>query len=342
MPPGVYVNNPQGATTTTVTAFNSTSPFANQSGSPITVGPIGVNGICSVPAVNKVFAANNASGAHVAVINMTTNTVVTNIALPSGNAPFLGAASPDNNRVYFPNSNATHLVSVIDVNGTGTSAFHSNVTIGSNLPQSCVVSPDSLICYCVWDDDGGVGHSGVSFINTSTLTVPTTVALPNSQSGAGQQPEGCALTPDGGHLWIVGSSGPSGGPFISRVWIVDTSALTVVQLGPFNGPVFRDVAITPDGTKAWVTDGGGTLEWFDTSTHVRTTTAFGGVALGIGITPDGTTGFAAQFSLNQICVFNPSAATLITTLSGGTYAFNAPSWLTVAQSAVTEQIVMVV
>jgi YVTN family beta-propeller protein len=101
------------------------------------------------------------------------------------------------------------------------------------------------------------------------------------------------------------------------VTIIDTSTNTVKgTVGPTSGPC--GIAITPDGTRAYVSDSGGSgVRIIDTSTNMLLTPNIG-VGLGpceIAVTPDGTHVYVATGSNNTVAVIDTITNTVTNTIS---------------------------
>src|ERR1017187_594599 len=80
----------------------------------------------------------------------------------------------------------------------------------------------------------------------------------------------------------------------NSVSVIDTSSNTVVAtVGVGSQP--NGVAITPDGTRAYVANGGGDVWVIDTSSNtVVATVGVGSQPNGVAITPDGTRAYVAN------------------------------------------------
>jgi uncharacterized protein (TIGR03437 family) len=100
--------------------------------------------------------------------------------------------------------------------------------------------------------------------------------------------------------------------------VIDTSSNTVVATVPLgNQP--NSVALTPDGTRAYVTNGGGDVWVISTSTNaVLAKVVVGGYPSGIAITPDGTRAYVTKDNANAVAVIDTSSNTVIATMNAGT------------------------
>jgi YVTN family beta-propeller protein len=145
--------------------------------------------------------------------------------------------------------------------------------------------------------------NSVAIVDGLTNTVVTTVAVP---PGAGTAPYSVALTPDARFAYVVNSQLCNDGatfgynetegvnPVQGFVWVLDTAtnntaAVIPVDLCP------EEIAITPDGTRAYVTNfGSNTLSAIDTASN----TVLQSISLpdspdGLAITPDGSSVYVA-------------------------------------------------
>ncbi len=103
--------------------------------------------------------------------------------------------------------------------------------------------------------------------------------------------------------------------FANTVSVIDTASNTVVAtvaaLG--NGPLA--VAITPDGTRAYVT--GGPVSVIDTASNTVVATAGDPNAYGVAITPDGTRAYVTDFLSTSVTVIETANNTIIAEVEVG-------------------------
>lgn len=219
-------------------------------------------------AQSRAYVTNHCDNT-IIVIDTGTNTVVNTI--PVGLSPFGVAITPDGARVYVVNrGNGT--VSVID---TGTDTVVATIPVGLN-PLNVAITPDGARVYVT-----NAVSSTISIIETETNTVVNTVFVSPS-------PVGVAITPDGTHLYVTSSnvsstltvlntatnavvatiplrflaSGVVFTPDGARAYVeqqneflnlIDTATNTVI-IDLLQAGVFHDqLAITPDGTRLYVT-----------------------------------------------------------------------------------------
>lgn len=102
------------------------------------------------------------------------------------------------------------------------------------------------------------------------------------------------------------------------VGVIDTSTNTVIATIPIES-VPRDLVVTPDGTRVYVTTlNTNTLTVIDTATNtVIATIPTGFTPIGVAITPDGTRAYATSLSSIIITVIDTATNTVVETLTDG-------------------------
>lgn len=101
------------------------------------------------------------------------------------------------------------------------------------------------------------------------------------------------------------------------VAVIDTVTNTVVATIPVGSHPFG-VAITPDGTRAYVANFGGTVSVIDTVTNtVIATVPVGGTPGAVAITPDGARVYIANGSSNSLSVIDTGTNTVVDTVLVG-------------------------
>jgi YVTN family beta-propeller protein len=188
----------------------------------------------------------------VQIIDTATDTVTGSFVVPVANPAAvypLGsmAFSPDGGTLYITNFGN---ISVVD---TATDTVTATIPVGpagANLGE-LVSSPDGSKLYV---SDG----PKVLVVDTATDAVATTITL----SGTGYSGNGAmALTPDGTQLYAVGYTGTS-----DALSAIDTATDTVTAT--ITTPVAAAVAVSPDGTQAYLTNGSlNTVSVIDTATN---------------------------------------------------------------------------
>jgi YVTN family beta-propeller protein len=190
-------------------------------------------------------------------------------------------------------------VSVLD---TATNAVVATPPLHGS-PVQIALTPDGKRAYITI-----LGSSGraVSVLDTTTGTVTATIPLTSSRSMI----MGIALTPDGKHAYVAtedrpGSLGPGSG---GTVIVLDTTANTVTAKIPVDDfPM--NLAITPDGKRAYVTTVAGVSVIDTASNKIDATMQIGegpkpGAGRGIAITPNGQTAYMTSWSLNTVSVID--------------------------------------
>ncbi len=224
-------------------------------------------------------------------IDLTTNTALTPI--PVGSFPQGIAITPDGTRAYVANL-FDDSVSVIDL-GSGTVM---TTLTGLSGASGVAVSPDGATVY-------------VSEENGDTIPIPVATNVPGSPI-AGGAGEAIAVTPDGTHAYTADSSSGGSVP-------LDLAAASAGSPIPI-GPSPQDVAILPDGSKAYVTSpdfqaGKGSLVPIDVATNTAAASFnVGDDSEGIAIVPNQGPHAAFSFSpakpkVKKSVAFNGGAST---------------------------------
>ncbi|HEX4560362.1 MAG TPA: YncE family protein [Gemmatimonadales bacterium] len=199
----------------------------------ITLGDAGFN-VGVAPNGQRVYATT--SGGKVVVISTSTNTVVDSMQV--GTAANGLAFSPDGATLYVSSRDA----GTVTAFSTSSDGLLATYTVGGR-PQRLAVSPNGKTLFAANED------SGLSVVSVPSGTVLPAVHLVPSGYGLGQ-------SPDGTQLWVTD-------PQNSTVYFVDEHTLSTAAtffLG--EGSVPRNVAFTTDGSGAVVSDGNGSVFFF--------------------------------------------------------------------------------
>jgi len=228
--------NPAGTRAYVTDQFgNAVSVLDAATRSLIATVPLGDGGfnLGVAPDGQRVYATT--AGGAVVVIATASNTVVGSMRV--GSAPNGVAFSPGGETVYISSRDAG------TVTAFSTSTLHQTaVYYVGGRPQRVSVSHDGLTLYAANEDHG------LDVVNLSTGAVREAAGLATGY-GLGQ-------TPDGTQLWVTS-------PGEGKIYIVDRSTATVsktLDLG--SGVVPRNVAFSADGKVAVVTDGNGSVLFF--------------------------------------------------------------------------------
>ncbi|HSE83778.1 MAG TPA: hypothetical protein VLB01_04450 [Thermodesulfobacteriota bacterium] len=240
-----------------------------------------------------------------------------------GIAPIGIAITPDDPKAYVANA-GSNSVSVID---TATDTIVGTpIGVGSE-PAVIIISPDGSNAYVT-----NTGSNSVSVIDTATDTIVGTPI------GVGPNPISIAITGDNSKLYVANQGTLSNldntvsvvdipsnvvteipltktnvfslialGITRSRLYVANINTIDVIDIStdkvigtiPAGGSGPSRIAITPDGTKAYVTNSGrGTVSAIDVSTDkVIKTIKVGSMPVDIEITPDGAKAFVANSGL---------------------------------------------
>jgi YVTN family beta-propeller protein len=217
-----------------------------------------------------------------------------------------GAATPP---LYVANEGA-NTVSVIN---TSAGSVEQNITVGTQ-PQAVVFSPDGSTAYVV-----NYGSGTVSVIATHDQSVTDTVEVGQSTYSV---PESLALSPDGAKLYVTfgyradtpycPGNPPAPGTCPGEVAVFDTANIQAPPAYLKVGDVPMGIAITPDGTKAFVADSGSgqvtEIENLNTDPTVDPTPInVGGMPNQVAVTPGGKTVYVTNSSENAVSTIDPAS-----------------------------------
>ncbi|HEY2054808.1 MAG TPA: PKD domain-containing protein, partial [Solirubrobacterales bacterium] len=223
------------------------------------------------------------------------------------------AAAAPKPPVYVANE-ADNTVSVINTNSDTVTA---NLAVGS-LPQAVAISPDGSTAYVT-----NQGSGTVSVIDTAENLVgePITVA-----SHTDSLPDGIALSPDGSTLYVTYGYRPGTSIGPGEVAVIDTKTRAVgtpIEVG--DEPA--GIAVTPDGTKAFVADyGSGEITEIEglngADPHTDIPIEVGGTPQGVAISADGSNVYVTNGNSDEVSVLSVATGKLIATLTDP--SFKAP------------------
>jgi YVTN family beta-propeller protein len=259
----------------------------------------------------------NAIG-NIIVINNETNKIMSTI--PVGQHPCSVAVTPDGSKIYVANgggSNSNNIV-VID---TVTQQVKDTIPVGK-CPCGVAVTPDGSKIYVA---NGGSDSNSIIVIDTATQQVKNTIPVK-------QCPCGVAITPDGtqAYVWtreqtdyVRKDRGDM--PFILQrryddIIVIDIATQQVISTIPV-GKLPEDVAITLDGRRAYVANGGSdNVSVIDTVTQkVLATILVGRNPNGVAITLDGRRAYVANGGSNNVSVIDTATQRVLATIPVRSY-----------------------
>jgi YVTN family beta-propeller protein len=191
-----------------------------------------------------------------------------------GTTPTAVAVHPNGTMVFIvtPEGDASG-TGVVHIYNTADNTSYASFGTGRN-PTDITFSPDGTNAYIVNTDDGTVTNYHIN-------TVREHINL-------GGTPTAAAVSPDSTRLFVVDSAANATGH--GRLHIIDTAGNnTIAVIGIGRNP--SDVAFSPDGTRAYITNtGDGTLTVVNTTTlRVTHTINAGRAPTDVAVSPDGAT-----------------------------------------------------
>jgi YVTN family beta-propeller protein len=243
----VYVANSNGTVSVVSTSNNTVSATITLpscieicSSSPIGVAitPDGSHAYVTDPGISAIDVIDTNPG------DASFNTVTTTITGATIIDPFSIATTPDGAFVYatefIPGSDTT--TTSVNMISTATNAVVATITVGSD-PSGVAVSPNGSTVY-VTNNTGGT----VSVFAAGSLT-PTITTIPAGPAGTAPGPYSVAFTPNSAFAYVVNQ-------FSNTVAVINTTATppAVVATITASCAFTNQIAITPDGTEAYVAD----------------------------------------------------------------------------------------
>jgi YVTN family beta-propeller protein len=287
------------------------SPFTATSADFVTVDPSG-----------KYVYVVDLSGSTISVFTMnpTTGTLAAIAGSPfaAGSVPNSMAITPSVVRAVYITNEGSKTVSVINASANTVVA---TVKVGPN-PVDAALTPNGATAYIT-----NAGEDTVSVINTATNSLLATLKV-------GWHPVDAAVTPDGSSVYVTNAGSDS-------VSVINTASNTVVATIPVGNefPVhFRwsffdrwrrpdpvHVAISPDGTRAYVTNAGSdNVSVINTATHaVKATVKVGRNPLDVAVTPDGAKAYVTNAGSNSVSVIDTSTNAVSATVPVGVHPVDA-------------------
>lgn len=190
------------------------------------------------------------------------------------------AISPDGTRTYIiNNSGSPRTIVIIDTPSGGTISTISVVPAVNNM-NFIAITPDGRKAYVTASN---VGVIVIDLVNNTVVGVPIPV---------GQEPLGLAITPDGSQVFVANNESFS----VSVISTATDTVIDTIQLGVSTNPTVVDIAILPDGSRAYVSvddpndaeNNPGQVYIIDVATHAVTPGPIVGVfPQQIAASPDG-------------------------------------------------------
>jgi len=244
--------------------------------------------------------------------------VVSLVALSLILASCGGGSPPATTAIAYVAHSQSHSLSVINIPGDKTVA---SIEIGNSSVGSLTLTPSYPTGVAV-TPDGSLAY--VTDAVTSVWVVDTGSNSAIAKIDAGSDPEAIAITPDGKSAYVTSiscgqllCSGPNNPPQLASVEVIDTASnsltatITIGNLPTVQipGVLLSGIAISPDGTRAYVSNGEGNQIWaIDTASNQVVATIPTAVLgfVGLSISPDGSRLYAASIG-------NPSVVDVIDT-----------------------------
>lgn len=243
-------------------------------------------------------AAGQASSATHFNVEVSSPNLLEFIHFVVGDIPQAVAYSMDGRKVFVANRGGN---SIVMLNTADNRILTTTNLAAGIVPQALVASPDGKRVYVA----GGAG--GVIVLDAATIAVLDTIPAA-AGGGAQENPNGIAISPDGGTLYV--SDNKAGGDLSvidirgQQVTHRITMAANAMPLG---------IALHPDGQTLYLavadTTGSGqdVVKIFDTTTWAETSFPVGGRPTGIAVRPDGGMVFVANQTGNLVNYYNTSS-----------------------------------
>jgi YVTN family beta-propeller protein len=310
------VTEPPNAVVTTVYIPNGGAP---------------IKGIAVSPDKEQVFVPHASVGGDSLWVFNTTDYALTG-PIHTGDYSVAVEVTPDGNYAYVLN-NHENTVSIVS---TTSHTVASTVDVGMN-PQNLSFSPDGLYAYVT-----NKGENTVSVIDTQLALDMPLAAVIRVIAISADPPKGIAVTPDGLTAFVATASGTGYGNKVSvldllRKKEIDTdddelNGITPITLYTAMEGAPRAVAITPDGTRAYVTNlysnpaGDDTVSIIDTENYaVLGEITVGDGPRGIAITSNGKYAIVANAWGDSVSIIDLDSDTVVSTITHA--EIMEPTWI---------------
>lgn len=270
----------------------------------------------------KAYVCNEGMVNTVTSINTLTNTVIQNVN--DAAAPFSGpgsiAVTPDGTRAYVVNQN-DNSVSIITVATDTTLGFVAPAAYPFDFPVSIAITPDGSKAYV-----SNSGNNTVSIIdlNTSSATYNKVIGY---VSDAGSYLVGniasIVISPNGNTAYVVNNNGSGGRGSVVIVNVATNSTTGIIDDSAHHFDSPYSMAITLDGTKAYVTNSSGNSV---SIINIATATVTGFVTdlgsptfdspLSVAFTADGTKSYVVNQAGSSVSIINVTSNTVVSALYG--------------------------
>lgn len=282
---------------TPASAFTYTLPFRN-----LPFGPLPAEATsptawsCNAalnPTMYRVYHVDNVVDRY----NLCTGAIVASINVPQ--LPLQIRVTPDGAQAI-----VTSYAGAITFIDTTTNTVSSSITSSFDqtfTPSGVAISPNGQ--YALVTNYEPPPYAYVSVIDMTSKTIKSKISLDT------EYPESIFINPDATLAWITY-------PWDNVVEVLDILSGTVIQKLTLNNPY--SIAFTLTGTKAFVSDGGGSVNVLDTSTYqmIKSIPAGGG-ATDLQITPDGAYVFVNNSTAGSVTLIDTQALTAVTTNLAG-------------------------
>jgi len=226
-----------------------------------------------------------------------TGDIASFVAINTGSSPVIATvtATPVSIGYAYIANSISNDVSVIN---TETNTVIATIPVGQN-PTSVAVSPDGTRVYVT-----NQRSNTVSVINPGSNSVVSTIAI------ADFGPNAAALSPDGKLLYVVNLNS-------NNIVVINTTTdALIATIGVGGYPVA--VAVSPDGSRVYVTNSSNSVSVIDATTNlVKTTIPVGRSPFGIAVSADGSKVFVAISGANNVSVIDAATGTIVANIPVG-------------------------
>jgi YVTN family beta-propeller protein len=278
-----------------ITGSNTVSVIDTATNTVIATVPVGGYGVAVTPDGSRVYVTTRDS---VTVIDTATNMVIGS-PIPVDTHPIAVAVTPDGSRAYVLGSFGS--VTVIDTT-TNTVVPPEIITLHQGA-GGIAVTPDGSKVYAAITFSHYSCDGALAVISTVSNTVINHI-------GAGCSPGGVAVSPDGSRVYATGELLVNIIPpmALGVVSVIDTATDTVITLVTVGVNPFG-VAVSPEGSKVYVTNSG-SVSVIDTATNtVVDAIPVGSGPTGLALTPDGSKLYVADTLSNAVSVIDTATNT---------------------------------